>query len=61
MEQHHFFTFPLITEGATEKALQFIMPLEVSYNKTFGFIEQKCIFEHDREIVIKNSSKLLFL
>ncbi len=42
MEEHVFFTFLFIIEGAAEKVLQFIMPLQSSYNKKFGFIEQKC-------------------
>jgi hypothetical protein len=50
MEQHHFFTFSLITEGTTEKALQFILPLKSIYNKNFGFNEEKCILEHCRKV-----------
>jgi hypothetical protein len=49
MEQH-IFAFPIIIEGTTEKVLQFIMPLNSRYNKNLGFIEQKHIFEHNREI-----------
>jgi hypothetical protein len=45
MEQHVFFAFSLIIEGATEKVLQFIMPLMSVCNKNFGFIE-KSIFVH---------------
>ncbi len=40
MEQR-FFLFSLILEGATEKVLQFQMPLKSIYNRNFGFIEQK--------------------
>jgi hypothetical protein len=36
----HFFAFSLIKEGTTEKALQFLMPLEPIYSRNFGFIEQ---------------------
>jgi hypothetical protein len=48
MEQP-IFEFSLIIGGTTEKVLQFIMPLKSIYNRNFGFIEQKCIFEHYRE------------
>ncbi len=49
------FAFSLNIEGTTEKALQFIMPLKSIYNNNLGFIEQKCIFEHYREVqTIKN-------
>ena len=54
MEQHAL-VFLLITEGATEKVLQFIMPLESIYDKNLCFVEQKCIFEHYGEVLtIKN-------
>jgi hypothetical protein len=43
-----FYIFSLNIEGITEKVLQFIMPLKLIYNLNFGFIEQKCIFEHCR-------------
>jgi hypothetical protein len=43
----HFFAFPLIIEGTTEKVLQFLMPLVSMYNKNIGFNKQKCIFEHN--------------
>jgi len=36
-----FFAFSLIIEGATERVLQFIMPLKPICNRNFGFIEQK--------------------
>jgi len=49
ISQERFFTFSLITVGATEKALQFKMPLETIYNKNFGFVEQKYILEHFRK------------
>ncbi len=42
MEQN-IFTLSMITEGATEKVLQFIMS-EVNYNKTFCVNEQKLHF-----------------
>ncbi len=41
-----FLTFSLIIEGTTEKVFQFVMPLKAVYNRKFGFIEQKCNFEH---------------
>jgi hypothetical protein len=44
MEQHIIFAFSLIIEGTTEKVLQFIKSLMSIYNRNFGFIEQKCIF-----------------
>jgi hypothetical protein len=34
MAMHFFITFLLLKEGATEKVLQFEMPLESIYNKT---------------------------
>jgi hypothetical protein len=46
MEQHVFFAFSLIIEGATEKVLQFIMPVKSIYNKNLGFVGQKMFFEH---------------
>ncbi len=39
-----FFSFWLIIEGATGKALQFIMQLKSIYNKNIAFIEQKMLF-----------------
>jgi hypothetical protein len=41
----HFFAFSLIIEGATEKMLQFIMPVKSIYNKNLGFTGQKMFFE----------------
>jgi hypothetical protein len=43
MEQH-VFAFSLIIEGATEKVLQLIMPLQSIYNQNLGFVEQKMYF-----------------
>jgi hypothetical protein len=43
MEQHIFFTFPLIIEGTTEKALKFRMPLKSVDTRNSGAIKQKCI------------------
>ncbi len=40
----HFFAFSLFIEGATEKVLQFIMPLKSIYIKNLGFIEKKIFF-----------------
>ncbi len=38
-----------------EKVLQFMKILKSIYNNNLGFIEQKCIFEHYREIqTVKN-------
>jgi hypothetical protein len=34
-----FLAFSLIIEGATEKVLQFIMPVKTIYNKNLGFVE----------------------
>ncbi len=39
-----FFAFSLIIEGATEKVLNFKMPLKSIYNRTLGFVEQKNVF-----------------
>jgi hypothetical protein len=38
------FTLLLIREGATEKVLLFVIPLNSIYNKMFGFIELKRVF-----------------
>jgi hypothetical protein len=43
MEQR-VFAFSFIIEGTTEKALQFIIPLNSIYNQNLGFIEQKNVF-----------------
>jgi hypothetical protein len=61
MEQH-VFTFSLISEGATEKALQLIMPLKSIYNQNLGFIEQKMDFRtlqrgsNNKNLLIENIS-----
>jgi hypothetical protein len=44
--QHHSIAFSFVTEVATEKVLQFILPLKSVYSRNFGFAEQKCNFEH---------------
>jgi hypothetical protein len=38
------FAFSIIIEGATEKVMQFLMPLKSIYNKNLGFIEQEMYF-----------------
>jgi hypothetical protein len=38
-----------IIEGTTEKGSQFMKPLMSIYNRNFGFVKQKCIFENYRE------------
>ena len=53
----HLFTFSLIIDGATEKVLQFMMPLKSIRNKNFGFMEQKCIFDNYSKVVTR---KILF-
>jgi hypothetical protein len=40
----HFFAFSLIIEGATEKALKFLMPFKSICDRNFCFIEQKMYF-----------------
>ncbi len=52
------FRLSYITEGATKKASNFIMPLKSIYNKNFYFIEDKCILEHCRKV---EAIKKLFL
>ncbi len=47
MEQHVFLNFSIDYEGATEG---FKMPLNSVYNRNFGSIKQKCIFEHFRRV-----------
>jgi hypothetical protein len=42
--------FSFIAEGATEKVLQLIMPLKPINNQNLGLMDQKCIFEHYREV-----------
>jgi hypothetical protein len=49
LDKQHIFAFSLIIVDATEKVLQFMMPLKSIYNKNLGLIEQKCVFEHHRE------------
>jgi hypothetical protein len=52
MEQG-IFSLSLIIEAATEKLLQFLLPLKsifAIFSKNFGFVEQKCIFEHRRKV-----------
>ena len=44
----HFFAFSLITEGTTEKVLQFIVPL--SQFKTKTLVSMNYIFEYYREV-----------
>ncbi len=45
----------MIIEGATEKVLQFEMPLKSIYVKTLALLNKKYIFEHNREVqTIKN-------
>ncbi len=41
-----FFTLSLIIEGATEKILQFVLPMKQINNKKFCFDKQKIMFEH---------------
>ncbi len=54
------FAFSLNIEGTTEKMLQFILSLKSIYNNNLGLIEQKCIFEHYREIqTVKNQSNVI--
>ncbi len=54
------FAFSLSIEGTTEKVLQFLMPLKTIDNKNLSFIEQKCTFEHNREVqTIKNNELFL--
>jgi hypothetical protein len=49
MEQH-LFKFSLIIAGVTEKVLQFILPLQSTYYKNFGFFKQMCIFEQYKKV-----------
>jgi len=45
----------MITEGTTEKVLQFMMQIRSIYNKSFVFIVQKGAFEHCRDdLMMKN-------
>ncbi len=46
----YFLAFSLIIEGASKKVLQFTTPLKSIYNENLGLIEQKCMFEHYREV-----------
>jgi hypothetical protein len=57
------FAFSLITEGTTEKVLQFMMPLKSIYNKNLAFIEHDCIFEHYREVQTRKtlSTDIIFI
>jgi hypothetical protein len=51
----------LIIEGATEKVWEFIIRLELMYNKSCGFIEQNCIFEQNRKKAVVSLNKTVFL
>ncbi len=55
MEQR-VFLFSLIIEGATEKVFQFKMPLKSTYNRNFGFIEQKMYSLTLRRVSSKKNS-----
>ncbi len=56
MEQH-VFTISLIIEGATEKVLQFMLPLKSIYKKSFG-LTLKNVFLNTAERLEK---KILFI
>jgi hypothetical protein len=45
-----FLAFSLIEEGATEKVLQFTIPLKSFTTKTLASLNKKSIFEHYREV-----------
>jgi hypothetical protein len=45
----HFFAFSLITEGAAEKVLQFIMPLKLINCNNICFDEHKNVFLNTTE------------
>jgi len=47
--EKHIFEFSLIKVVATEKVLQFIMPLKSIYNENLGFIAQKNVFLNTTE------------
>jgi hypothetical protein len=52
----------LITDGATEKVLQFMIPLKSVYNKNFGFIQKNYLLKNYRKVkTIKMSIMALFL
>jgi hypothetical protein len=60
-KEQHIFAFSLNIECTTEKVLQLILLLKTIYNKNLSFIEQKCIFEHYREVQsIKNRIDIIF-
>jgi hypothetical protein len=46
----HFFAFSFITEGTTEKVLQFIVPLSQFKTKTLVSMNKIFIFEHYIEV-----------
>ncbi len=50
MKEQIFYIFIDYRKDTIEKVLQFIVTLKSIYNKTFSFIEQKCIFEHYRKV-----------
>ena len=63
MEQH-IFKLLLITEGSTEKVLQFKMPLYSIITKRFAFMNKKVFFEKCRKVKTINNNyncSILFL
>jgi hypothetical protein len=51
----------LILEGTTEKVLQFMMPLKLINNKNLGFIVQKGILEHCRQILAMKNQLIVII
>jgi hypothetical protein len=45
-----FFSFSIIVEGTSKKAMQFLMTLKPIYNKNFGFIEKMYILNTAKKV-----------
>ncbi len=60
MEQHVYCIF-IDYRGHHKKVLQLKMPLKSIYNMNFGFIEQKYIFEHYKEIETRKNLLIDFI
>ncbi len=54
MEQHISFIF-IYYRGASKKVLQFLMPVEPIYNKSFVLINKNAYYEHCHKVETVNS------
>jgi hypothetical protein len=45
-----FLTFSFIKDGVSKKALQFLMPMEPIYNKTFVLVNKNVYYVHCNKV-----------